>query len=400
MPIDENNKKKSACPFMGSLSTEPNIDIDIGFDVIFEHSLDGIIVINSLGIVERLNPAAENIFGYSRNELLGQNISILMPSPLREEHDDYLARYNSTGQSKIIGRDRDIYALKKDGLEIPVELAVSEIKGEEKHYFLGTIKDITIRKQQERELNESNTKLELRVHERTAELELANKILETEIQQKEQAQVITAASLREKEIFLKEIHHRVKNNLQLIISILNLHKAKAKDKHGLQTVLEIQERIYAIAHLHETLYQSGDFGRIQVDKYIRRLVGHLIQSANEGKEISINYDIEPISLSLDDSLPCGLVVNEVVLNCLKHAFLDIKLPQIDITLKRNYQREVTISVKDNGIGFPSNFLLDSVDSVGMHLVKKLTEKLGATLSVNNNSGAEVKVTFLPEGEDI
>ncbi len=396
MTGDSKSSPAATCPFSKAQTIGAPAHSEIRFDAVFDHSLDGMIVIDTKGIVERINPATEKIFGFSREQLVGQNVSMLMPPPLREEHDEYLARYISTGESSVIGRDRDVFAQKADGTELPIELAVIELHDGGKRHFIGTVRDVTERRRQERELLELAVQLERRVEERTAELVLANTILEKEIQERKRAQELIAATLREKEVFLKEIHHRVKNNLQLVISILNLHNDRIRDDEALQTILEIRDRIYAIAHLHETLYQTGDFGQVDVENYLRGLVGHLLQSSDEGREIKMHFAFEPLKLTLDDSLPCGLIVNELVLNSLKHAFAGTSSAEISLEVRTESDHHVLITVADNGIGFPESLLTTKSDSIGLHLVQKLTQKLGGTMHYERQNGARFQIRFLPE----
>jgi PAS domain S-box-containing protein len=141
---------------------------------VIETAVDGIITIDERGIIESFNPAAERLFGYSAAEAVGRNVSMLMPSPYREEHDGYIARYLQTGEKKIIGIGREVTAQRRDGTTFPVALAVSEMRLDERRMFTGMVHDLTARVQAEAALRRARDELEVRVQERTAELTMAN----------------------------------------------------------------------------------------------------------------------------------------------------------------------------------------------------------------------------------
>src|SRR6516164_10012214 len=141
---------------------------------ILQTAVDGIITIDTGGLIESFNPAAERLFGYTADEVLGQNISMLMPSPYRQEHDSYLARYLQTGEPHIIGIGREVRARRRDGTTFPISLAVSEVHLAGRRIFTGIVHDLTARVQAEEALRRSRDELEVRVQERTAELTAAN----------------------------------------------------------------------------------------------------------------------------------------------------------------------------------------------------------------------------------
>lgn len=376
---------------------EASRDREVHYRGVIDSALDAIIVISPRGAIEYFNPAAETLFGYLSSEVLGQNISTLMASPERERHDGYLERYISTGQRRIIGTEREVFALRKDGSSFPIELSVTEVIAGEKRSFAGVIGDVTEKRKQEQALRKAHGELELRVQERTTELSLANQILEKEIQERHRAEASIAEALREKEVFLKEIHHRVKNNLQLVISILNLHIHEMGENEGSETLADIRERIFAIAHLHETLYQSGDLVQVNLEEYLRGLVSNLVHSSTEISEIDVAFHIESVTLNIDETLRCGLIVNELVLNSLKHAFLGRTKGHISISLSRKtFSSPLVITVVDDGVGLPPEANFKESRSIGFHLVEKLTEKLGGEVRYSNKPGACIEVSFVPE----
>ncbi len=364
-------------------------------------TFDALIVIDRYGHIALFNTAAVKLFCYSEEEVLGKNVSMLMPREEAEHHDEHLERYISTGKQRIIGTEREVLGMRRDGTTFPIELAVTEVAFKNERFFVGTIQNVSERRneyrQQQQLLQKAHAELETRVKERTAELAMANQILEKEVQERKRAEEVIAATLREKEVFLKEIHHRVKNNLQLVISIVNLHMHRTGDDRAIDTLSEIRDRIYAIAHLHETLYQSGDLTKVNIEEYIRGLVTNLIHSSAEIDDVDVSYDIDSVSLNIDETLRCGLIINELVLNSLKHAFTGRLKGRIAISARKSSDNgEVSFTVSDDGVGLPKNPVHQESRSIGFHLVEKLTEKLGGTVRYSSTPGAKIEISFLPE----
>lgn len=201
------------------------------------------------------------------------------------------------------------------------------------------------------------------------------------------------ASLQEKQVLLQEIHHRVKNNLQIISSLLSLQSVYVQAPDVLQTFLESQHRIRSIALIHEKLYQSENLAQIDFADYIRDLIAYLWQAhrATEGG-IRLNIQTENILIKIDSAVPCGLILNELVSNALKHAFPQGRTGQIDIELKQENQH-LCMVVTDNGIGLPANFDLDRATTLGLQLVRTLVNQLNGTLEQNSNHGAQFIITL-------
>lgn len=215
------------------------------------------------------------------------------------------------------------------------------------------------------------------------------------LRERKQSEEQIQASLLEKEVLLKEIYHRVKNNLQVISSLLNLQSAYIKDKYDLAIFQQSQQRIASMALIHEKLYQSQDLARINFGEYVRDLVASLFTAYEVNEDaiaLTINVD-DHIFLGLDTAIPCSLIINELVSNSLKYAFPAGKNGTICIEIKEKSDSNLTLIVTDNGIGLPPNFELKKITSLGWQLVDALTHQLAGYINIQGAVGVECQVTF-------
>ncbi len=201
-------------------------------------------------------------------------------------------------------------------------------------------------------------------------------------------------ALKEKESLLREVHHRVKNNLQVISSLLNLQSASIKDQQIAQLFKECQTRITSIALLHETLHRSQDLSQIKMGDYIRTLTGHLFRSYGvDPRQIVLDLNVEDVEFDLDTGMTCGLIVDELVANCLKHAFQPGRQGHIQVDLVANPDNTYTLRVSDDGAGLPKDGILRNPDSLGLELVGLLAEKLEGTVELQSGKGTEWRIRF-------
>jgi len=202
-------------------------------------------------------------------------------------------------------------------------------------------------------------------------------------------------SLDEKEVLLKEIHHRVKNNMQIVSSLLDHQTQHIKDKNVIEIFTESQNRIASMALVHEKLYQSKDLAKIDFYDYINDLVANLFQSyvENSGK-IKLNMKIENIQLDIDLAIPCGLIINELVTNSLKYAFPDGRNGEIKIVFRKTDENMLELAISDNGIGIPLDLDFRKTGSLGLHLVTILAEnQLHGKINLYRNEGTEFRIEF-------
>lgn len=200
-------------------------------------------------------------------------------------------------------------------------------------------------------------------------------------------------SLKEKEVLLKEIHHRVKNNLQVISSILNLQSSFVKDEKTLEILDESRNRIRSMAIIHENLYRTTNFSSIDFTSYLQNLCTNLISSYHVYSGIvEFKDEMEKIDLVLDQAIPCGLLVNELITNSIKYAFPSKQEGQITVGLEEK-DETIYLRIEDNGIGLPKDFDMMKTDTLGLQLVSTLVEQLDGEITVRNHQGTKYLITF-------
>jgi two-component sensor histidine kinase len=237
------------------------------------------------------------------------------------------------------------------------------------------------------ELKMVNSELETRVNRRTRELR-------EEIGERHKVEEHLRSSLAEKEVLLKEIHHRVKNNMQVITSLLNMQARSIEDPAVRTLFTESQNRVKSMALIHEKLYQSQDLANIRFDDYLHSLTSHLRNSFNNS-QVELMIAAEEISLGIDQAIPCGLIVNELVCNALKYAFPGGRKGRIDIWLKTLNAGRFELGVADDGIGLPAGFDPAAVKSLGYQLILALTRQMRGELQIDTGEGARVTIQFTP-----
>jgi len=216
-----------------------------------------------------------------------------------------------------------------------------------------------------------------------------------DITQRKQAEEQIKAALKEKEVLLREIHHRVKNNMQIVSSLLRLQSRYTKDKQSLDIFKASRSRIESMAFIHEKLYQSKDLTKIDFNDYVNTLVTNLFTTYGVSTaRIKLNIDIKHVSLPLDKAIPCGLIINELVSNSLKYAFPANKQGEIRITLYPTNENQLELIVSDNGISIPENIDFRNRESLGLHLVTILAkDQLQGKIKLNRTGGTEFKIKF-------
>jgi len=214
----------------------------------------------------------------------------------------------------------------------------------------------------------------------------------TDITARKQNEALVATSLKEKEVLLKEIHHRVKNNLQVISSLLNLQSGAVSDQRALEQLRESQHRIRSMALIHERLYQSKNLASIDFDEYVKSLCSYLIRSYNP-QCVRLEITIGRISLPINAAIPCGLIINELVSNALKYAFKGGTEGTIDVGMELTADKKAILTVRDTGVGFPDGLDFRNTQTLGMQLVNTLTAQINGTIALDRKNGTAFSITF-------
>ncbi len=321
------------------------------FRTIFEHANDEIVYLDRNGIIVETNKKL-SILGYKKEEIKGRNFTEFGVLGLDiQKMDSFFREVINQGNFEPLNLI-ELELNHKNGNKVYVEVSMRIIKkGEEVEGVLAIVRDITERKGAEEQIKQS---------------------------------------LREKEVLLREIHHRVKNNLQIISSLLNLQSAYIKDIQYEEMLKESQNRIKSMALIHEELYQSEDLANIDFKEYIQTLVHGLVRSYRvSAYDIALTIDVRDVSLGVDTAIPCGLIINELVSNSLKHAFPDGK-GQITVKARR-VDGMTELLVSDNGIGIPDTIDFRNTETLGLRLVTILVEdQLKGNITLDTRKGT----TFL------
>jgi PAS domain S-box-containing protein len=215
-----------------------------------------------------------------------------------------------------------------------------------------------------------------------------------DITERKMAEDRLQASLQEKEVLLKEVHHRVKNNMQVISSLLNLQSRHIQDPKVFEMFKESQRRIRSMALIHERLYQSSDFARIEFSEYLRNLASHLFHSYQvDASRVQLKIEAEKVHLNINTAIPCGLIVNELVSNALKHGFPEGRKGQLDIDLRRVAGDGYVLRVRDDGVGFPEGLDFRKTETLGMQIVSTLISQIDASIDLVRDKGTEFTIHF-------
>jgi PAS domain S-box-containing protein len=218
--------------------------------------------------------------------------------------------------------------------------------------------------------------------------------LQAELNERKQAEENLKNSLKEKEILFKEIHHRVKNNLYVVSSLLELQSDTISDPQIAKLFEESQNRIYSMALIHEKLYRSQNIAQVNFGDYLQDLVDHLFDTYNVSQDrIEVKIDTDPIFLNIETAAPCGLIVNELVSNTMKHAFPNERTGMVCVECHQDGAKQIHLAIRDNGIGFPPDLNFRTTDSMGFQVVCTLIEQLEATIELESDRGTSFHIKF-------
>lgn len=330
---------------------------------IIDGSEDAILSKDLNGIILSWNRGAERMYGYLQKEIIGKPVSVLTAPGNMNEIPEILKRVQ-------LGEQIDPYETKrirKDGSEIDVSLMISPIKD---------------------------------IHGKI----VAASAIARDITQKKQSEAIIQAQLREKDVLIQEVFHRVKNNLQLVSSLLHLRSRQIKDVDGLAAFQDSIARIQAMALVHEKIYQSDNVAQIELGDYLRSLIEPMIESYFKDSKVECSVSGDQCNFDLNQAVPLGMIMNELITNCLKYAFSRTSQAKITVEIKQG-EGCVIVSIADNGVGLPSHVDFSTSSTFGFRIVRLLAAQINATIEVHRNHGSRFEISVpvdcpqLPGGDE-
>jgi len=326
----------------------------------FDRMPVAMIVVNQQGAITRVNQLAEATFGYQSTELIGQPVETLIPQRYRGQHPHYRRGFLAEATARPMGLGRDLSGLRKDGSEFPVEIGINPVDTGEGPMVLSVILDLSERKQAEKRIQDA---------------------------------------LSQKDLLLREVHHRVKNNLQVIHSLLDLQVLKLDDRDVIGVLRDSQNRIRSMSLIHQTLYQSSNFARVDFQRFLDELVPSLIESYRSVVgQVSIAIDAHQVKLPINEAIPCGLIINELVSNALKHGFAGAHHGTITVSVLATQESHVEISVSNDGHPIPDGLDFAQCNTLGFQLVRLLTRQLDGELDIQRAGPTRIALRFPLEVE--
>jgi PAS domain S-box-containing protein len=322
------------------------------FRAFFENEPGYCYMVSPQGKIIDVNKSALNVLGYSKEELVGEELNRIYAPESQEIRAKLFENWKKTGKLQ----NEELVIVSKTGERRHVLLNVDAVRDEEGNimHSLSVQLDITERKKAEEQIKKS---------------------------------------LSEKEVLLREVHHRVKNNLQIINSLISLQQEHITDKKASASFVDIHNRVMSMAAVHENLYASGTYTEIKLSDYVKPMALNLFNTYNiNPKNVSLKTAIDNIPLDVDMAIPCSIIISELISNSLKHAFPNGK-GEITIEFHQSTDSNVQLTISDNGVGIPDNIDLDSSKSFGLWLVKILAEQLWGTVLFERDKGTKVKVEF-------
>lgn len=317
------------------------------FRQLLESAPDAIVIADPAGLIFLVNAQAEAMFGHTRTELLGQPVEMLMPERFRQRHSQHRRHFGAEPQLRPMGAELELYGLRKNGKEFPTEILLSPLKTDQGMLVLAAIRDISRTKDIEQQIR---------------------------------------ASLQEKEALLQEIHHRVKNNLQIITSLLSLQSAYIDDPRTLVQFQESQDRISSMALIHEMLYQSETLATVDLTDYVKSLARILLHTYTARSNIDLEIELMPAAVSIDTAVPVGLMLNELLTNALKYAFPDGRPGRLLVALSTEPGGVIRLQVEDNGVGLRPGAQLAQAETLGLRLVRMFARQLRAEVAMRSEPG--------------
>jgi PAS domain S-box-containing protein len=333
---------------------------------LFENASQGILTVDREGRIVDANAMMQKLFGYEHSELIGASVEMLVPESLRSRHIRHRANYVLKPDVRPLGIGLDLVAHRKDGSEFPVEISLSYVADSQKPLAMAFVSDISARKQANEERESLIARLE--------------------------------GALSEKTVLLKEVHHRVKNNLAVIAGLLGMQADNLHDGPAIVALKENQQRVLSMALIHEYLYANEHLDRVNFGKYVQELVSELCGSyAMESDLISVRINVEEIDLPVHRAIPCGLILNELLSNTLKYAFPRGQRGEITVKFARLDSGVLSLLCQDDGVGMPEGFDWQNSQSLGLRIVRILASQINGELTLDGaGRGTRFELRFSGE----
>lgn len=451
------------------------------FRSVAQTAVDGIITVDGKGRIVYVNDSVQKIFGYLKEQLIGEEAAILVIEKYRSKIREILDNRPAKDQHRLLGRTLETTGIRADGGKFPLEVSISAWNFSEKNYYTAILRDITQRKTMEEKKNELAAIVESsddaiisrnmdgvvtswnqgaeRIYGYSEKEALGNnmdtmyaprheeefsKLMEQiikgervkhyetqrvrkdgeiidisltisplrnadgeiigssaiarDITEKKQMEKDLQQSLKDKDMLIGEIHHRVKNNLIIITSLLSLQSDYVKDQESRSLFEESENRARSMALIHEKLYQSGEAKRIDFNEYIQSLGKELYQSYALNTNLHLETDLDPdIFLDVDTAIPLGLIFNELFTNSLKHAFPEGGEGTIKVGFHKLEGDEYQLTLEDDGVGLSEDFNMEESESFGLRLVDALTQQIDAKVKLDTSNGTSYTITFQEKG---
>jgi PAS domain S-box-containing protein len=336
-------------------------DSETRFRRVFDSTADGLVSIDSQGFITLANTRALQMFGYETGQLIGLPIEILLPDRYQKHHPQLRQGFMLDPTTRPMGQHRELYAKRKDDSEFPVEIGLTYLEGDKKTAVLATITDVSAAKAAQQNLQRI-------IDEKTS-------------------------LLAERTLLLNEVHHRVKNNLQIVSSLLSLRSRGASPELK-QVLLESQLRVRTMALTHQLLYEKRDFSSVPLANYLRQLCQLVRQTLTNADFITFDFVQmdEQIVLALEQAIPCGLLATEILTNSIKHAFPERQKGKVKLTLAQTANK-LTLEIGDDGVGLPASIELGQGNSLGMQLIPAFIAQLGAQIELSRHQGTLYSIYF-------
>ncbi len=363
------------------------------YQIIVENTSDHVIfTLDPKGRIDTWSPGAQNVLGYTLDEVHGRDYSVLFtPQELergtpRREMEEAARNGRCATESWRLKRNGEMFWC--SGVTTAIRDAAGAIAG-----YVRVARDMTTQKRLEERLEHLAADLERRVAERTRQLEDTVDELRRKNEEVERMAGVWARDLEEKKVMLNEIHHRVKNNLQVVQSLLKLSVRTLPPGEARSVTMTTAQRVHAMAMVHERLYQTRDLAGISVSTYLRDLFGEVAESNSALRgQIKVGLECDEIRLNLDHAIPFGLLVNELLSNCLKHGFPEGRRGTVTVSVHLT-PGGLMVVFKDDGVGLPDGFDPGKCTSMGLKLAASLAHQLGGELKFASDHGCRVETVL-------